>query len=218
MSFIKNLLLRIGKSKRRNPEPPNGFPLTGKDKLIHIKKTEIIKEGQQYAYFHFPNYEMEAFGLEVANKVPSNTKVIKSAWVHNAAMDKIQLFSKYNTHFMIGVMCESNKPWLAFGAYLKEMKFNVEDVISIQFEDEEAWELVLTEKGHRAGKDLEGSLSEVKIEISEERLQKLTTVPLKKWRYQDFKGESSHTNFLDATQQRNLCAMSQMVQIGVKEL
>lgn len=218
MSFIKNLFLKIGNSKSRSPEPPNGFPLKEKVNFVHIKRTEILSEELQHVYFHFPNYEMEAFGIEIAKGAGASNKIIKSSWAHNTPMDKIRLFSKYNTHFHIGLISEASKGFLVFGAYLKEIKFNVDDTISIQFEDDETWEFVLTEKGHRAGKDQEGSLSEVKIEVSEARLQKLANQPLKKWRYQDFKSESSHTNFLDAVQQRNLCTMGLMIQIGMKEL
>ncbi len=179
MSFIKNLFLKLKKGNRLSSEPPNGIPLKEKKNFIHIKKTEILDTGQQNVYFHFPDYEMEAFGIEITNNATPNTKVIKSSWVHNTPMDKIKLFSKYNTHFQIGVTSEDGNGFLVFGAYLKEIKFNMGDTISIQFEDEEAWEFVLTEKGHRAGKDHEGSLSEVKIVISEERLQKLANLPLK---------------------------------------
>lgn len=218
----KRKTLTSGKPNKKLNEknkPIDGwYPLAGLENEIHIKKIEKYTEGGVYAIFHFPEFTKDYFTLEIIEDEFTGKKTLKPHNIHSMRNDKVMMFSDFVSVFYMGLLSEIDKHYITFAAYRKEIKFNKGDKISLLFENEEIWDISLSEKGYRIDKDNEGVIYEAKEQIPIESIETLTKTKLIKWRYFDSKTERSFTSPFDKTRKRNIIEMSKMMKIGISQL
>ena len=143
MSFFKKLFgltSNTSSSEPTNREPLKGNPLEGQENEIHVKRIEKYTEGDTIIYFHFPGYERDIFSIKLIEDEFTKNKVVKPHGIHSYMADKVEMYSQYDTIFQIGLLSDKKANYITFGAYQKAIKFNLNDKVSILFDDEEIWE------------------------------------------------------------------------------
>lgn len=220
MSIFKKLFgltSNTSSSKPKSREPLKGNPLEGQENEIHVKRIEKYTEGDTIIYFHFPGFERDLFSIKLIEDEFTKNKVVKPHGIHSYMADKVEMYSQYDTIFQIGLLSDKKANYITFGAYQKAIKFNLNDKVSILFDDEEIWEFSVSEKGYRVDKDTEGVIFETKTHITQKHLEKMSKVGMKKWRYSDEKNGKTYTNHIESSKKHRIIEMSIMQLLGVME-
>ncbi len=170
MGLFDFIRTKINKTKLLTPEK-------GMENEVHFTKVEKNAGGEIVALAHFPDFQNDLFGIEVTKDEFTNTISTQPFYIHSRKSDKVLLFSKFSTDFMIGLRTIAGMDYLTLEAYKKDIKFLENDKFSILFEDGSIWEFVIKVKGIRKDKDSDGVLYESKIEITSDQLVKLKEIP-----------------------------------------
>lgn len=188
-----------------------------REKMIHISEIQEQRNGDMMIYFHFPYEEKNTFCIIFTEDEFTGEKSIRPLATYSYISDKIMLYSKYDTQFSIGLYSNQKMHYMTLGAFQKEVKFNIGDKFSLLLDDEDKWEFIISEKGYRKEKETDGVVLESKITISRAQLEKLSKVPVKKWRYYDEKKDQAYTNHTEHDDRKRLSGMSIMHLIGCQE-
>lgn len=213
--WLKKLFNIETKKEPNKQEPLKGNPLEGLEDEIHVKLIEKYSVSESIIYFHFPGYERDIFCLNKIEDEFTKDIIIKPHCIHSYNGDKVEMYSQYNTIFQIGLMSNNTTSYITFGAYQKEIKFNINDRVSVLFDDNEILEFNISEKGYRVGKDNDGVIIEAKTSITFEQIEKMAKSEMKKWRYVDEKNGKSYTNYVELSQKQRIIEMCKMQLLGI---
>ena len=199
--------------KPRNENSKSLTPTTGKENEVHFAKVEKFVGGEIVAFANFPKFQNDLFGIEIIKDDFTKEITKQPFYIHSRKSDKVLLFSKYSTVFMIGLRTLKEVDYLTLEAYQKEIKFLENDKLSLLLEDESIWEFEIKGKGVRKDKDSDGVLYETKIEITLDQLTRLQEISIVKWKYLNFKTDQIYTNEVDLEKQNMIKEMALMMNL-----